>query len=161
MQIPSNAMKAILIILGIALIADSLTISKNLPADCKSDDLRNANRGILVIGTGFMTAGISWFAFGGCGESTGWGVDVFVGFFGVLGIVLTTLAGVVNSNATNDDPDSPCEFEPLPADSTDDEPPKVGATFTMVVGIISIVCCSAYVGLKVYNANQGKLAFSM
>lgn len=167
-------MKWLLVVLGCALVYDSLDVSAKLPSGCDIDNLINANRGILVIGTMFISAGLSWLILADSGADD-MNTYSFVAFFGVLGIVLTVLASTVNSNASDDadkvndnktakaENDSPtCTPEDVSsteAAPTFDVDKKVHASITMMVGVVSIIATTGYIGFQVYNAQAGGSSF--
>ena len=98
----NNLFMGFLFIIGIVLIACYTDIDKHTNASCKSDALRKANIGILVIGLLFMCLSVGKFvctAKCDCGESGDASGKVYAGFVLVLSIVLLSLSSTILANA--------------------------------------------------------------
>ena len=135
----SVVISVVLVALGLYLLVAYSMIEKsiaNLPANSNT---QRANQGIFTMGITFIVSGI---AFGicnykcNCGDLQASG-SIYLGFFMVLGIVLTSLAGVIVSNAHGSG--------------------KSWATTTLVIGILFVVSC---VGTIAY-AHKEEIASSM
>ena len=123
----SIVISTILILLGLyllvaySMIADSI---KTLPA---ASSAQRANQGIFTMAITFIVSG---FAFAMCNRNCncadlGASGNVYLGFFLVLGIVLTSLAGVLVSNVSGKG--------------------KGWAVTTLVFGVLLIVSCIGFI----------------
>ena len=126
----SVIISAVLLLLGVyllvsySMIADSI---KNLPS---TSNVQRANQGIFTLGITFIVTGIT---FGicnwkcNCGDLNASG-NIYLGFFLVLGIVLTSLAGVLVSSVNGSG--------------------KNWAITTLVLGVLFVVFCLAVIAYK-------------
>ena len=124
----SVIISAILLLLGVyllvaySMIADGI---KNLPP---TSNAQRANQGLFTLGITFIVTSLT---FGmcnwkcDCGDLKASGT-IYLGFFMILGIVLTSLAGVLVSNVGGSG--------------------KSWAVTTLVIGILFIVFCIAVIG---------------
>ncbi len=139
----SVVISTILVLLGIYLLVAYTMVAdgiKNLPANSSA---QRANQGIFTMGITFIVTGI---AFGlcnwkcNCGDLKASG-NVYLGFFVVLGVVLTSLAGVLVSNVTGQG--------------------KTWAVLTLVIGILFIVFCGGVIAYAHKDKIMSKNPFSV
>ena len=95
-----------IIIIGIILLINSISIDNAVKNTCASDKLRHSVRAMLIISVVFIISGISVLL---CcrGQQTTctsfgkFGQEAYLGFMFALGIVLLVLANIIKSEAAN------------------------------------------------------------
>jgi hypothetical protein len=142
----NNLLIGVILILGVFMVFESLSISKKIKSDCDSNKLRNSNRGVLMIGTTFVVLAVS---FAICNYSSPSGTttgtkeaNFVVGFALILGIVLISLGSIISSESKKTD----C---------------SASASSIYTVGIVMFLSCSIYIGNEVYNVKGRSKVASM
>jgi len=94
----------LIFLLGIVLTVTSGKILKKIKKNCESEDLRNANRGILVIGVVAIVSSLSYMACHAkcaCKDVGAFSTVGYMGFTFLLSIVLIALGSVVDKQTKN------------------------------------------------------------
>jgi hypothetical protein len=131
---------SMIFILGVILVVTSNKVDGSIQAGCTSDKLRNANKGILVIGVVFMVSSVAYMICHSkcnCGGSGSMDTKMYVGFSLVLGIVLTVLGGIVKGQSDK----ANCDV-------------KGEVSTVLGIGVIMIVLCSGYLGYEGYKSGM-------
>jgi hypothetical protein len=121
----SVIISAVLLLMGVYLLVAYSMIADGIKDLAPTSNAQRANQGIFTLGITFIVTGIT---FGlcnwkcNCGDLSASGT-VYLGFFLILGLVLTSLAGVLVSNVKG--------------------PGKKWAVGTLVIGVLFIVFCIA------------------
>ena len=124
----SVIISTILVLLGVYLLVAYSMIADGIKDLSATSNAQRANQGIFTMGITFIVTGI---AFGmcnwkcDCGDLHASG-NVYLGFFLILGIVLTSLAGILVSSVQGDG--------------------KTWAISTLIIGVLFIVFCIAVIG---------------
>ena len=124
----SVIISAVLLLLGIYLLVAYSMIADGIKDLAPTSNAQRANQGIFTLGITFIVTGIT---FGlcnwkcNCGDLNASG-GVYLGFFLILGIVLTSLAGVLISSVKGSG--------------------KNWAITTLVIGVLFMVFCIAGLG---------------
>ena len=96
---------AFIIIIGIILLVNTISIDNAIKNTCASDKLRHSVRAMLVISVVFIVSGLSVLACcRGTAECTAFGnlaKESYLAFLFALGIVLIVLASIIKSEAAN------------------------------------------------------------
>lgn len=95
------------LVLGFFLMYFSFDIDSKIPVTCKSRAVRNANKGLLVLGMLFVAVSIGMITAPQLCDCSKLGVkegplEIYAGFMLILSIVLVSLSAIIKSNTTKD-----------------------------------------------------------
>ncbi len=137
-----------MLILGAILMVTNFQIDNSLRnRHCDDTQLKNSNKGILVMGTVSVVASLSYLicqAKCGSGQSVVIETEMYAGFCLVLGIVIVVLASIIQSRA---------KAVPDCSDA------KNHTTLITILGSIMIVGAGGYLGMYAYENMGGKEAY--
>jgi len=135
-----------MLILGFILIVINFKIDNALKnQNCDNTQLKNSNKGILVIGTVAVVASLSYLI---CqtrcsgGQSVVIETEMYAGFCLALGIVIVVLSSIIQSNAKGS-----CQNA------------KKYTTLITILGSVMIVGAGGYLALYAYENMGGKQAY--
>ena len=95
------------LVLGVFLMYFSFDIDAKLPVTCKSRAVRNANKGLLVLGMLFVAVSVGMITAPRLCDCSKLGVkegpaEIYAGFMLILSIVLVVLSSIIKANTTKD-----------------------------------------------------------
>jgi hypothetical protein len=128
----------LIFILGIVLVVTSGKILKRIKNTCASDDLRSANRGILVIGVISIVSSLAYMACHSqceCKDVGAFSTIGYMGFTFLLSIVLISLGSIVDKQSKN----IGCEGA------------KGASSMVILIGVIMLLLSGGWGGYKVYS----------
>lgn len=132
-----------MLILGLILMGTNFTIDNALKGDkCDDTQLKQANKGILVMGTIVVVTSLSYlFCQAKCGQGKAvvFETKVYAGFCLVLGIVIVVLASIIQSRAKT-------------VHTCSDA--KAQTTIITVLGYVMIVFSTGYFGMEAYQTSK-------
>ena len=134
-----------MLILGAILMVTNFQIDNSLKSQCDDTQLKNSNKGILVMGTVSVVASLSYLicqASCGPGQSVVIETEMYAGFCLVVGIVIVVLASIIQSRA---------KAQCLDA--------KNHTTLITILGSLMIVGAGGYLGMYAYENMGGKEAY--
>jgi uncharacterized membrane protein YidH (DUF202 family) len=138
MNMTNSIFMAVVFVLGIVLAVLSARMHKKLAKNCSDKKVLESLSGLSHIATILMVASASFFVCGmtcDCSkQEANLNMLVYSGFFLVLGLVLTTLGGVIHSNASGN-----CAKA------------KQDAPGVIAIGVIMMVGGLGYLGYEGYN----------
>jgi putative Mn2+ efflux pump MntP len=128
----------LIFVLGLVLVRSSGKISKKIKNTCSSDDLRSANRGILVVGVISIVSSLAYMACLSqceCKDVGDFSTIVYMGFTFLLSIVLISLGSIVDKQSKK----SGCED-------------TKGTSGTIIlIGVIMLLLSGGWGGYNVYS----------
>ena len=137
-----------MLVLGAILMVTNFKIDNALKGDkCDDTQLKNCNKGILVLGTVSFVASLSYLVCQskcGQGQAAVFETEMYAGFCLALGIVIVVLASIIQSRAK------------AVAACSD---AKSHTTLLTILGSIMIVGSGGYLGMYVYENMGGKEAY--
>ncbi len=137
-----------MLVLGTILMVTNFQIDNSLKGhQCDDTQLKNCNKGILVMGTVAVVASLSYLmcqARCGNGQAVVFETEMYAGFCLALGIVIVVLASIIQSRAKAV---SQC------ADA------KKHTTLITILGSVMIVVAGGYLGIYAYENMGGKEAY--
>jgi hypothetical protein len=136
-----------MLVLGTILMVTNFQIDSSLKGDCDDTQLKNCNKGILVMGTVAVVASLSYLmcqARCGNGQAVVFETEMYAGFCLAVGIVIVVLASIIQSRAK--------------AVSQCSEAKNHTALIT-ILGSVMIVVSGGYLGLYAYENMGGKEAY--
>ena len=137
-----------MLVLGAILMVTNFQIDNSLEgAKCDDTQLKNSNKGILVMGTVAVVASLSYLicqARCGEGQSVVIETEMYAGFCLALGIVIVVLASIIQSRANAV---SACSDA------------KKHTTLIIILGSVMIAVAGGYLGLYAYENMGGKEAY--
>lgn len=136
-----------MLVLGTILMVTNFQIDSSLKGDCDDTQLKNCNKGILVMGTVAVVASLSYLmcqARCGNGQAVVFETEMYAGFCLAVGIVIVVLASIIQSRAK--------------AVSTCSDA-KADTTLITILGSVMIVVSFGYLGMYAYENMGGKNAY--
>lgn len=137
-----------MLVLGAILMVTNFKIDNALKGDkCDDTQLKNCNKGILVMGTVSVVSALSYLMYQsrcGQGQAVVFETEMYAGFCLVLGIVIVVLASIIQSRA---------KAVPACADA------KSHTTLITILGSVMIVVSAGYLGMYAYENMGGKDAY--
>ena len=133
-----------MLVLGTILMVTNFQIDNSLKGDCDDRQLKNCNKGILVMGTVAVVASLSYLmcqARCGNGQAVVFETEMYAGFCLAVGIVIVVLASIIQSRAKAV---SQCAEA------------KNHTTLITILGSVMIVVAGGYLGLYAYENMGGK-----
>jgi drug/metabolite transporter (DMT)-like permease len=137
-----------MLVLGVLLMLTNFQIDNALKGDkCDDTQLKNCNKGILVIGTVAVVASLSYLMCQsrcGQGQAAVFETEMYAGFCLALGIVIVVLASIIQSRAG---------AVPQCADA------KKHTTLIIILGVVMILGAGGYLGMYAYENMGGREAY--
>ena len=138
-----------MLVLGVLLMLTNFQIDNALKGDkCDDTQLKNCNKGILVMGTVAVVASLSYLMCQsrcGEGQSIVFETKMYAGFCLALGIVIVVLASIIQSRAK--------AVTPQCSDA------KAHTTLITILGSVMIVVSAGYLGMYAYENMGGREAY--
>jgi hypothetical protein len=94
----------VLFVFGVMLVSIAGLIDKNVDVSCSSTKLKNANRGVLIIGVTFIVSSLSFVVCRvrcDCGPASGFPLMIYSIFNLVIGLILLVLGSVIHSQSSD------------------------------------------------------------
>ena len=138
-----------MLVLGVLLMLTNFQIDNALKGDkCDDTQLKNCNKGILIMGTVAVVASLSYLmcqARCSGGQSVVFETEMYAGFCLALGIVIVVLASIIQSRAK--------AVTPQCSDA------KKHTTLITILGSVMIVVAGGYLAMYAYENMGGKEAY--